>query len=285
MTPLIIIGAGRSGTNILRDTLTRLPGFATWDCDEINLIWRHGNITMPHDVFGVAEANAVATPYIRRAFEKLQRHTGARVVVEKTCANSLRVPFIEKVLPEARYIFIVRDGRDVALSAAVRWKAAIEPAYLLKKLRYVPPADVPRYGLRFIANRLHQARSSDGRQAVWGPVYPGMKDDARTMPLIEVCARQWMHCVRQSRTAFASMAPAKVLSMRYEDLVCDPAATMERICNWFEPGLARHMPADALSGIHASSLQGWKKKSHLITPGAMAAMQEELRLNGYETAT
>ena len=32
------------------------------------------------------------------------------VLVEKTCANSLRVPFVEKIVPEAKYIFIVRDG-------------------------------------------------------------------------------------------------------------------------------------------------------------------------------
>ena len=44
---VVIIGAPRSGTNMLRDVLTSLPGFATWPCDEINLIWRHGNRDLP----------------------------------------------------------------------------------------------------------------------------------------------------------------------------------------------------------------------------------------------
>ena len=39
--PVIIIGAGRSGTNMLRDLLAQLPQFSTWPCDEINYIWRH----------------------------------------------------------------------------------------------------------------------------------------------------------------------------------------------------------------------------------------------------
>ena len=38
-------------------------------------------------------------------------------MVEKTCANTLRLPFVDKVLPEARYLHIVRDGVDVVASA------------------------------------------------------------------------------------------------------------------------------------------------------------------------
>ena len=38
---VIIIGAPRSGTNILRDTLTSLSNVGTWGCDEIPylVIW------------------------------------------------------------------------------------------------------------------------------------------------------------------------------------------------------------------------------------------------------
>ena len=55
-TPLIIIGAGRSGTNALRDALTSLPGFKTWPCDEINAIWRFVNYSVPYDEFIVEHA-------------------------------------------------------------------------------------------------------------------------------------------------------------------------------------------------------------------------------------
>ena len=36
--PVVIIGAPRSGTNMLRDVLCDWPGVVTWPCDEINLI-------------------------------------------------------------------------------------------------------------------------------------------------------------------------------------------------------------------------------------------------------
>ena len=105
-TPVIIIGAGRSGTNMLRDALTALDGFETWPCDEINPVWRHGNINWPTDAIPPERA-ANPRAYIRRAFQRIWRETGKPCfVVEKTCANSLRVPFVDAVVPEAEYIHI-----------------------------------------------------------------------------------------------------------------------------------------------------------------------------------
>ena len=46
---VVIIGAPRSGTNMLRDILSTFEGVATWPCDEINYIWRHGNMSYPSD--------------------------------------------------------------------------------------------------------------------------------------------------------------------------------------------------------------------------------------------
>ena len=47
-SPLIIIGAARSGTNIVRDTLVHVPGWKTWNCDEINLISvSYTHLTLP----------------------------------------------------------------------------------------------------------------------------------------------------------------------------------------------------------------------------------------------
>ena len=124
--PIVIIGAGRSGTNMLRDVLTRFAGVVTWPCDEINYIWRHGNRAHPDDEF----VPTMATPGVRRfvrgrfaamasAAPVVDRGTpseASRFLVEKTCANSLRVSFVDAIVPEALYLYLVRDGRDVTLS-------------------------------------------------------------------------------------------------------------------------------------------------------------------------
>src|SRR5262245_2527282 len=103
--PVIIIGAGRSGTNMVRDLLTALPSCATWPCDEINYIWRYGNATFPTDELTAEHARPEVVRYIRRQFGHLARTTSAKWIVEKTCANSLRVDFVRAVVPEAKFIF------------------------------------------------------------------------------------------------------------------------------------------------------------------------------------
>ena len=62
--PILIIGAARSGTNMLRDILSQLPNHTTWDCDEINPIWRHGNINHPNDVFTAEMAHPNTIKYL-----------------------------------------------------------------------------------------------------------------------------------------------------------------------------------------------------------------------------
>ena len=188
-SPLIIIGAARSGTNIVRDTLVHVPGWKTWNCDENNLIWRHGNIHRPHDFFGVEQARPNVKKYIRNAFADFEKKSDAQVIIEKTCASSMRIPFIKEIFPQARFLYITRDGRDVALSAAKRWTASVEIDYLLKKLKYVPKGDIPFYGIRFIKNRIHQIQSKEKRQAIWGPIFPGMPEWAKDNPLIDVCSK------------------------------------------------------------------------------------------------
>src|SRR5688500_17198900 len=130
---IIIIGAPRSGTNMLRDLLTSLPLVGTWPCDEINAIWRHGNVGYPTDELPPALARPAVRDYIRKAFDRLAQREHLDFVVEKTCANSLRVPFVNAVVPDASYIQIVRNGRDAAASAVSRWTAPFDARYTLRK--------------------------------------------------------------------------------------------------------------------------------------------------------
>jgi len=84
MAPLdvVIVGAPRSGTNMLRDVLTSLPGVATWPCDEINLVWRHGNRSEPSDQLTVEQARPSVAAYVRTQFERVRARYDAPVVVE-----------------------------------------------------------------------------------------------------------------------------------------------------------------------------------------------------------
>ena len=158
-SPIIIIGAARSGTNMLRDLLVQLPQYTTWQCDEINYIWRHGNRDYPHEEFTREMATPAVKCYMQHAIEKINKKEPQATVVEKTCATSLRCGFADEIFPNARFVHIYRDGRAVAASAALRWNASLEPLYLLKKARFVPPSDVLFYASRYFSTRIYRLRA------------------------------------------------------------------------------------------------------------------------------
>ncbi len=257
--PIVIIGAPRSGTNMLRDVLTKLPGFGTWPCDEINYIWRHGNAGFPTDEFRPEQANPRAVATIRRAFDRLSRQ-GFTHVVEKTCANSLRVPFVDRVLPEARYLYIVRDGCDATASAMDRWRAELDLAYIARKARFVPWTDVPYYASRFLVNRLHRLVGEQRHVASWGPRFGGMKEILTEQGLAAVCAAQWAHCVASSDRAFAEVEPARVHTLSYERFVTSPQAELGRIVDFLGVEADRSAVEEAVSEVTDRSVGKGRKK-------------------------
>lgn len=252
--PLAIIGAPRSGTNMLRDVLTQFPSVATWPCDEINPVWRHGNLRFPSDEFPADLARSSVRRYIRRQFGWVARRYDAEVVVEKTCANSLRVPFVDRVVPEARYVFIRRDGLDAVGSAMARWKAPLDIPYLARKARFVPATDLPWYAVRFLSSRLHCLLSREGRVGLWGPRLDDMDRLLAKHPLDEVCALQWKRCVEASADAFAAMPEDKWLEVAYEDFVRYPEAELGRVLDFAGIEADADSRRVAVGGVRADSI-------------------------------
>lgn len=241
-TPVVIIGAPRSGTNMLRDFLVELPGVDTWPCDEINYIWRHGNVSHKSDEFLPQMASQYVCKYIRGQFDALHKKYHSNYIIEKTCANSLRIGFVNKVFPDAKYIFLIRDGLDVIGSAQLRWKAELDITYLLRKARYVPCVDLPYYGFKYLGNRLSKIFSNEGRLSFWGPQLNNMDNLLTSYSLEQVCALQWQRCIEASEFYFNQMADEKIYRLRYEDFILSPVEEYLKICNFL--GLTQ--PDDAL---------------------------------------
>ncbi len=283
-SPVIIIGAGRSGTNMLRDILVRLPGLETWPCDEINYIWRHGNRGYPTDQFSRELATPQVADYIRQQFEKLARATGATTVVEKTCANSLRCGFIDQIFPDARFIHIVRDGRDVALSANLRWKAKLDVPYILRKARYVPPTDLPFYGGQYFGNRVRRLFSKDGRLAVWGPRFDGMQAVFKKHDVAVACAIQWQICVQAATEQLGRLDSSRVVETQYETFTQDPVTEIKRIIDFLGEATTDRELKEITSGVSSRSVGNWREG---MTQTQIADVEqhvgETLEMHGYQT--
>lgn len=257
--PVIIVGAPRSGTNMLRDVLTSFEGVATWPCDEINYIWRHGNVRFPSDEIPRENATSPVKRFIQKRFNDIRRKYDADVVVEKTCANSLRVPFVDSVVPNARYVFIFRDGIDATGSAKERWTAKLDIPYILEKVRFVPKTDLPYYGLRYFWARLYRFISRKKRLAFWGPALDGMPEILQKHTLNEVCALQWQRCVDKSEEAFSAMPSDRVIRVRYEDFVREPTQELSRILRFIGKDAEPEEIVTAVKSVSPRSLGKGRK--------------------------
>lgn len=218
-SPIIIIGAARSGTKFLRDVLSSVDGVRCVPYD-VNYVWRYQAEDAPDDVLDPDSLNEKKIRFIRSTLNDLAGVTPGDVLVEKSVSNTIRIPFVDRVFPDARYIHLIRDGRDVTESAMRQWKAPPDLSALWTKLKGIPLANLS-YVLWFAKNFLTGLVSGRKGGGVWGPRFPGIEEILSTGGLVEVCARQWMESVSRAKRDLAALPGAdyRVFEIRYEDLI------------------------------------------------------------------
>ena len=279
---VVIIGAPRSGTNMLRDMLIELPGVGTWPCDEINYIWRHGNVHYRSDEFTSEMATPAIQTYIRRQFQKISVALDIETVVEKTCANSLRVGFVDKVIPDAKYIFIVRDGMDAVGSAIERWKASLDIPYILRKARYAPPTDLPYYASRYFMNHLYRLLSKEKRLSFWGPAMNNVVDLLEQSSLPEVCTLQWKTCVDNSERDFSAMPSEMIIRVKYEEFVRDPVAEFARLADFINKQVPESVNDYLKNSVKQNSVGKGRKALGEEVKNLRPLIADTLEKYGYE---
>lgn len=220
---VVLIGAARSGTKILRDVLALATGIGAVPYD-IPFVWRDGHPRAADDRLDPTRLTASRRAFITRYVDRYAAgHPPA--VIEKTVGNALRVPYVSAVLPDARFVHLVRDGLDVVESTLRQWNAPSDYRYLARKARHFPLRKLPTYGVAFVRD---QTRRS-GHVSSWGVRYPGMVDDVAGHDLLTVCSRQWRRCVETATADFADLGIEPV-EVRYERLVTEPVETLRDLC-------------------------------------------------------
>lgn len=228
---IVIIGAARSGTKLLRDMLAETTGAGSVPYD-VGYVWRVGNESIAHDRLDPM----TITPKTRRFIARFVDGYAAGsppAVIEKTVGNALRVPFVATVFPDARFVHLIRDGVDVTESTLRQWTAPTDWRYIAAKARHFPARLVPSYGARYVGSLVSRFGRSDRRVGSWGPRYPGIDNDLATEDLLVVCARQWRESVERSCDAFAGLEQP-VHEVRYEAMVQDPVGTIKELAEFLD---------------------------------------------------
>jgi hypothetical protein len=143
---LFIVGSPRSGTTMLQILLASHPQVAstveqtlfqhyvapwleTWDSEVENIEKRGWKLGLPI-LWQREELEEILHQFLARAYAKiLAGKPGATHIVDKHPGYSRHVALIKRFIPGARFIHIVRDGRDVAASMiAVHAKMGFAPS-------------------------------------------------------------------------------------------------------------------------------------------------------------
>jgi LPS sulfotransferase NodH len=132
-----IVGAPRSGTTWLQQLLYVHPGLATGGeshlfCEGLPAVFANFDHPdgMSHLSTWVARAELLgaARAFCDRIFDTQRAATRpeARLVLEKTPNHRLQAALQAQLYPDARYVHIVRDGRDATASQRELWAAATD---------------------------------------------------------------------------------------------------------------------------------------------------------------
>jgi len=211
--PIFIIGAPRSGTSLLYAILRRSSRLAHWP-GEAHEVWEADF----HPALRGWESNCVGAEDLAHASARRIRRSfyltagGRKRLIDKTPRNSLRVPFVEALFPNACYVFLQRDGRANVSSLINAWRTPRYRTYRLPEKHSIPGVDPDWW--KFI-------------------LYPGWRQNVRG-PLEVVCARQWIASNLHTLDALQAMDAGRWTVVRYEDLVADPVAELGRLMTFLD---------------------------------------------------
>ncbi|MEO1203568.1 MAG: sulfotransferase, partial [Pseudomonadota bacterium] len=193
--PVFAIGSPRSGTTFLGECLSQLPEISyhyepVITKAAVRCVWTG------------AWSERFATAVYRTVFAWLMRieYEPDLRFCEKTPGNCFILPFLHRAFPDAKFIHIVRDGRDAALS-------------LSKKPWY-------RNDSRDSGERDPDGYLLGPSRRFW--VEHERADEYERTGDLHRCIWLWRRYVEEALRGKSSIPDAQYYELRYEDLVAEP---------------------------------------------------------------
>jgi hypothetical protein len=278
--PLILIGAARSGTKLVRDIISCHPSIDRVPYD-INYIWKFGNEDLNHDELQIERLNDKIRSRIIQSINRSSR--GAPYLIEKTVSNCLRVPYVTAVFPNAKFLHLVRNGFDAVESVFRQWNAPPNWKYILQKTFTFPLYDAFSYGASYGGTVIKKLIPSHGKSTLtWGVRYDGIDEDVRVKSLLEVCAIQWSRSVSGALNGLDNVPSQQKLTIQYEDFVLDPHSILEEVAVFLACDSDPFSRRLNLSTIRKDEIgKGMRSLPSTQIQSIFPFMERELRILGY----
>lgn len=215
--PVFIIAAPRSGSTLLYETLASnshlvsLGGEAHWLVEDLEGLRPGAPGVESNRLTATQATEAVYGHIIDTIAGRLRSADDSPVplrpdsrLLEKTPKNALRIPFFDRLFPDARFVFLWRDPRENLSSIIEAWRSGRWKTY----------------------NRLN------GFEGPWSLLLPPGWRSMNGRPLEEIAAFQWVSANRIALDDLAELAPERWMSLNHAQFLADPATQAARICRF-----------------------------------------------------
>lgn len=305
--PVFILGAPRSATTLLFQTLARSSALCSLGRESQPILegpyhpsrlgWRSNALAaadltpenaaliragflrrmQPGDVWRRRDARRGERPGAKglpgrvgyaaaRLRSALRRRFGTMRLLEKTPNNCLRIPFLRALFPDAKFLFLRRDGRPNVSSLMDGWN--LEGQF--ESYEVPLPVRVGGYA---------------GKK--WCFLLPPGWRDLVDQPLEVVCAEQWKACMEAVLAELPRLrADGAVCELSYEDLTGAPRETLTRVLGFLGlPAEEEVVPSDdRLPVINARTPPDpdkWRKRNGPAVERILPRIEAVQRALGY----
>jgi len=256
--PVFIIAAPRSGSTLLFETLAcsanlvTLGGEAHWLVEDLQAL-RPGAPDVESNRLTAAQASEPVYEHIMDTIAgRLRDADDAPVplrpesrLLEKTPKNALRIPFFNRLFPDALFVFLWRDPRENLSSIIEAWRSGRWKTY----------------------------NGLDGFDGPWSLLLPPQWRAMNGRPLEEIAAFQWSTANSIALDDLAQLAPGRWMSLNHTQFVADPAAQVERICRFIGIEMDARLQSSVSQPLPLSRFtqtppepNKWRRNAALIEP-------------------
>lgn len=217
--PIFIVAAPRSCSTLLFQTLAQ--SVALWSLgDESHHVFEVHSKLRPGA--GVVDSNrldanslddelaqAISATFI----SQLQDNSGHAIghqrdrkirLLEKTPKNSLRIPFIDALFPDALFIYLFRDPRDNLNSIIEAWRSGRFVTYPSLQTAHGP----------------------------WSLLLPPEWRSVIARPLEEIAAFQWLSANRFAIEDLQRIAPERSIAVNADEFLLNPMTVVTKLCQF-----------------------------------------------------
>ena len=256
--PIFIVSAPRAGSTLLFETLSKFPQL--WSTAKESHETIEG-IPELHPAARNYSSNCLGTEDVtpeialtlkERFTEQLQNRQAQLFLdipgaqrpssirfLEKTPKNSLRIPFLKAIFPEARFIYLYRDPKQNVSSIIEGWRSR-----------------------RFVAYRQVPGWPFQEWSFLLAPGWSSLEDYS----IAKIATHQWKSANSYIMSDLKKIPAQDWCFVRYRDLVADPKKIVSRISkfaqlDWdqeIDQMVSRSLPVSHMS-VSAPSADKWRK--------------------------